>query len=111
MGDLRTLLRYLRPYKVSLIIGIACIMAGVAFNVTIPLIVGNAIDANWQQISWQQLTIASLKVLGASAMSGLFLFLQRRVLIGMSRHIEYDLRNDFYAAMVYQPQSFFHGHR
>src|SRR5204863_4622340 len=51
------------------------------------------------------------KILGASAMSGLFLFLQRRILIGISRHIEYDLRNDFYAAMVNQPQSFFHSHR
>ncbi|HEX3143435.1 MAG TPA: ABC transporter ATP-binding protein [Pyrinomonadaceae bacterium] len=111
MGDLRKLLRYFRPYQGSLIIGIACIMAGVVFNVSIPLIVGNAIDANWSQISWQKLTTASLKVLGASAMSGLFLFLQRRILIGMSRHIEYDLRNDFYAALVNQPQSFFHEHR
>jgi ATP-binding cassette, subfamily B, multidrug efflux pump len=111
MGDLRTLLRYFRPYKVSLIIGIVCIMAGVAFNVSIPLIVGNAIDANWQEIGWLKLTFASLKVLGASAMSGLFLFLQRRILIGISRHIEYDLRNDFYASLVNQPQSFFHAHR
>ena len=111
MGDLRKLLRYFRPYQGSLIIGIACIMAGVVFNVSIPLIVGRAIDANWQQITWQKLTVASLKVLGASAMSGLFLFLQRRILIGMSRHIEYDLRNDFYAALVNQPQAFFHEHR
>ena len=87
MGDLRKLLRYFRPYQGSLIIGIACIMAGVVFNVSIPLIVGNAIDANWSQISWQKLTAASIKVLGASAMSGVFLFLQRRILIGMSRHI------------------------
>jgi ATP-binding cassette subfamily B protein len=86
-------------------------MAGVVFNVTIPLIVGNAFDANWKQITWGKLAIASLKVIGASALSGLFLFLQRRILIGMSRHIEYDLRNDFYAALVNQPQSFFHEHR
>src|SRR5215831_19253819 len=111
MGDLRKLLRYFRPYKVSLIVGIACIMAGVAVNVTIPLIVGNVIDANWKQVTWTHLTIAAFKVLGASALSGLFLFLQRRILIGMSRHIEYDLRNDFYAALVNQPQPFFHEHR
>src|ERR1043165_5337562 len=111
MGDLRKLLYYFRPYKVSLIIGIACIMAGVVFNVSVPLIVGNAIDANWRQVSWHQLTIAALKVFGARFMSGVFLFLQRRILIGMSRHVEYDLRNDFYAALVNQPQSFFHEHR
>ncbi len=111
MGDLRKFLSYFRPYKVSLIIGIACILAGVIFNVSIPLIVGNAIDANWTEITWTKLTIAALKVLGASALSGVFLFLQRRILIGMSRHVEYDLRNDFYAALVDQPLSFFHEHR
>ena len=111
MDDLRTLARYFRPYKLQLFLGIACIAAGVVFNVTIPQIVGNAIDANWTQINWSKLTIAALKVLGASLMSGLFLFLQRRILIGMSRHIEYDLRNDFYARLVDQPLSFFHEHR
>src|SRR5438128_12097818 len=111
MNDLRQLIRYFRPYKISLIIGIACILAGVVFNVTIPLIVGNAIDANWSQVTWSKLNMAALKVLGASAMSGLFLFLQRRILIGMSRHVEYDLRNDFYQRLVDQPLSFFHEHR
>src|SRR6266404_8667235 len=111
MDDLRKLVGYFRPYKVSLIIGIACILAGVVFNVTIPLIVGNAIDAKWADVTWTKLTIAALKVLGASAMSGLFLFLQRRILIGMSRHVEYDLRNDFYAHLVDQPLSFFQEHR
>jgi ABC-type multidrug transport system fused ATPase/permease subunit len=88
MGDLRKLLRYFRPYKVSLIVGIACIMAGVVFNVTVPLIVGNAFDANWKDVNVTRLIMAALKVLAASALSGLFLFLQRRILIGMSRHIE-----------------------
>ncbi len=111
MNDLRKLVRYFRPYKVSLIIGIACIMAGVIFNLSIPLIVGGAIDAKWADVTWTKLTIAALKVLGASAMSGLFLFLQRRILIGMSRHVEYDLRNDFYAHLVDQPLSFFQEHR
>jgi ATP-binding cassette, subfamily B, multidrug efflux pump len=111
MSELRKLLRYFRPYKASLIVGIACIVAGVIFNVTIPVIVGNAFDANWNEVTWPKLTIAALKVLGASAMSGLFLFLQRRIIIGMSRHIEYDLRQDFYAHLVNQPLSFFHEHR
>jgi ATP-binding cassette subfamily B protein len=111
MNDLRKLFRYFRPYRVSLIVGIACIMAGVVFSVSIPLIVGSAIDAKWAEVTWTHLTIAALKVLGASAMSGLFLFLQRRILIGMSRHVEYDLRNDFYAHLVDQPLTFFQEHR
>ena len=111
MDDLRKLVKYFRPYKWSLAIGIACILAGVIFNVTIPQIVGNAIDANWHQVTWSKLNIAALKILGASVMSGIFLFLQRRIIIGVSRHIEYDLRNDFYSHLVDQPLSFFHQHR
>ena len=110
MNDLRKLLRYFRPYKVSLIIGIASIMAYVVFNLSVPLIVGNTIDA-WREVNVTTLIIAALKVFGVSLVAGLFLFLQRRILIGMSRHIEYDLRNDFYASLVDQPQSFFHEHR
>src|ERR1051326_8462367 len=111
MNDLRQFLRYFRPYRASLIVGIICILAGVVFNVSIPLIVGGAIDAKWAEVTWTKLTIAALKVLGASALSGLFLFLQRRILIGMSRHVEYDLRNDFYARLIDQPLSFFQEHR
>lgn len=111
MDDLRKFWRYFLPYKVSLVIGILCILASVVFNLYIPLIVGQAIDANWSEISWSRLTVSAMKVLGASLVSGVFLFLQRRILIGISRKIEYDLRQDFYNHLVNQPQSFFQEHR
>ena len=111
MDDLRKFARYFLPYKVELTLGIACIVASVVFNLYIPIIVGHAVDANWVEITWSRLTVSALKVLGASVVSGTFLFLQRRILIGMSRKIEYDLRQDFYAHLVDQPQSFFQEHR
>jgi ATP-binding cassette subfamily B protein len=111
MHDLKDFARYFRPYKLSLIVGILCILCSVLFSVYVPLIVGQAIDANWTYVSVSRLTISALKVLGASIISGIFLYLQRRILIGMSRHVEYDLRRDFYAHLVDQPLSFFHEHR
>lgn len=111
MDGLRRLIKYFRPYKLSLTAGILCIVAGVVFNIAIPLIVGRAIDANWTRVTWPNVTMAALKVLGASLLSGIFLYLQRRILIGISRHIEYDLRQDFYAHLVNQPLSFFQEHR
>src|SRR6267154_2486908 len=111
MTDLRKLLRYFRPYRVLLAIAITCILCYVLVNLSIPLIVGRAIDANWTDVNWTKLTIAALKVLGLSAMSGLFLFLQRSIINRISRHIEYDLRQDFYAHMVDQPLAFFQEHR
>jgi len=111
MDDLKRFTRYFRPYKLSLTVGIACILAGIVFNLYIPLVVGQAVDENWTQVSWTNLTISAAKVIGASIISGIFLFLQRRLLIGMSRNVEYDLRKDFYAHLVDQPLSFFHEHR
>ncbi|HEY6246601.1 MAG TPA: ABC transporter ATP-binding protein [Pyrinomonadaceae bacterium] len=111
MDDLKNFARYFRPYKLSLIVGISCILCSVLFSVYVPLIIGQAIDANWTYVSVSRLTISALKVLGASILSGVFLFLQRRILIGMSRHVEYDMRKDFYAHLVNQPLSFFHEHR
>ncbi|HEU4435258.1 MAG TPA: ABC transporter ATP-binding protein, partial [Pyrinomonadaceae bacterium] len=72
---------------------------------------GRAIDANWQEVSWSLLTIAAGKVLGASLISGMFLFLQRRILIGISRNVEYDMRKELYEHLVGQPLSFYHEHR
>ena len=111
MDDLRKFARYFLPYKVELATGITCILLSVIANLYIPQLVGHAIDANWSSVSWTQLTVSALKVLGASVVGGAFLFLQRRILIGMSRKVEYDVRRDFYAHLVDQPQAFFQEHR
>jgi ATP-binding cassette, subfamily B, multidrug efflux pump len=111
VDDLKKFARYFRKYKLQLTLGIACIFGSVVAGLFIPLFVGQAIDANWTELSWSKLTVSAAKVLGASVVSGLFLFLQRRILIGMSRNMEFDLRKDFYAHLVNQPLSFFHDHR
>ena len=111
MDDLRKFAHYFGKYKLQLTIGIACIVASVVAGLLIPLIVGQAVDANWTEVSWSKLTLSAGKVLAASVVSGVFLFLQRRILIGMSRNVEYDLRKDFYEHLVNQPLSFFHEHR
>src|SRR5439155_5345792 len=77
MNDLRKLVRYFRPYRFSLCIAITCILGYVLFNLSIPLVVGRAIDTNWSDVTWTRLTIAALKVLGLSAVGGFLLFRQR----------------------------------
>ncbi|HEY0380150.1 MAG TPA: ABC transporter ATP-binding protein [Pyrinomonadaceae bacterium] len=112
MDDLRKFARYFRPYKKSLVLGIICIVAWVTISLLIPLIVGQAIDDLKQSgATWAKLTRYALTVLGVSLVGGGFLFLQRRILIGMSRHVEYDLRRDFYEHLVGQPLSFYQDHR
>jgi ATP-binding cassette subfamily B protein len=111
MEDLKKFARYFRKYKIQLTLGISCILISTIIGLFIPFLVGRAIDANWTEVSWSGLTIAAAKVLGASIISGLFLFLQRRILIGMSRNMEYDIRQEFYAHLIDQPLSFYHEHR
>ena len=111
MDDLKKFARYFRNYNVQLTLGIGCIFASTITRLFIPFFVGQAIDANWTQVTWSKLWVAAAKVLGASLISGLFLFLQRRILIGMSRNVEFDIRQELYAHLVNQPLSFFHEHR
>ncbi|MCA1628568.1 MAG: ABC transporter ATP-binding protein, partial [Acidobacteria bacterium] len=113
MHDLKSFARYFRPYKSSLVAGVLCIFASVVIGLLVPLLVGRAIDElrSVAEITWADLTRRALVILGVSALSGLFLFLQRRILINMSRNIEYDLRQDFYAHLQKLPLSFFQTHR
>jgi len=111
MDDLRKFARYFRPYKGSLAVGVLCIFVSVVVGLLVPLVVGRTVDDLSAGVTWGKVTRSALVILGLSAVSGVFLFLQRRILIGMSRHVEYDLRQDFYAHVQRQPLSFFHQHR
>ncbi|HEY0174106.1 MAG TPA: ABC transporter ATP-binding protein [Pyrinomonadaceae bacterium] len=111
MDDLRKFALYFRPYKTSLVTGVLCILAGTVAGLLIPVFVGRAVDDLRTGPTWENVTRSALLVVVASIVSGVFLFLQRRILIGMSRHVEYDLRQDFYGHLQRQPLSFFHAHR
>jgi len=111
MDDLKKFSLYFRPYKKELITGIICILASVVVGLFIPLLVGRAVDGLRADVTWAKLTRYALVILGVSLVSGMFLFLQRRILIGMSRHVEYDLRQDFYRHLQQLPLSFFQANR
>src|SRR4028118_2365624 len=111
MDDLKKFTLYFRPYKKDLITGIICIVASVVVGLFIPLLVGRAVDGLRADVTWAKLTRYALLILGVSLISGTFLFLQRRILIGMSRHVEFDLRQDFYRHLQQLPLSFFQANR
>src|SRR5207342_1834283 len=50
-------------------------------------------------------------MLGVSLMRGIFLFLMRQILIGASRDIEYDVRNDFFARLQQMPLAYYQARR
>lgn len=111
MQEIKILWQYLKPYKLSILLGIFFILTSMAVGLLIPYLVGMAIDDLARGVTWRKALIYPLAILSASFISGIFLFWQRRLLINASRHIEYDMRRDFYASLVHQPLEFFQKHR
>ena len=76
-----------------------------------PLIVGRAIDDMRHGVTRGKIFHYALLILAVAVIKGIFLFLMRWILIGVSRDIEFDLRNDIFANLERQSQSFYHTHR
>ncbi|MFL6466587.1 MAG: ABC transporter ATP-binding protein [Pyrinomonadaceae bacterium] len=111
MEQLRKFARYFGPYRWHLIGGVVSIAVSLAFGLLVPYLVGLAVDDLGKGVTWEKAVYYPLVILGANLLSGIFLFSQRRLLINASRHIEFDMRNDFYAALVHQPLEFFQNNR
>jgi ATP-binding cassette subfamily B protein len=111
MEQLKKFARYFKPYKWYLFGGIFFILCSMAFGLFVPFMVGKAVDDLGRGVTWNKILYYPLVILGINLMSGIFLFWQRRLLINTSRHIEYDMRQDYYAALVNQPLEFFHNNR
>src|SRR6476660_6920196 len=107
MEQLKKFAKYFKPYKSTIIAGIFFILCSMAFGLFVPYMVGQAVDDLGRQVTWQKVTYYPLVILVINLMSGVFLFFQRRLLINTSRHIEFDMRRDFYASIVDQPLEYF----
>ena len=111
MSPLRKFLRYLKPYRLQMIGGISCILVSLSFGLMVPYFVGKAVDDFAIEVTWPKVIYYPLIILGVNGLSGIFLFLQRRLLINASRHIEFDMRQDFYSSLVDQPLEYFQNTR
>jgi ATP-binding cassette subfamily B multidrug efflux pump len=108
---LRPLFPYLKRYRWSFAWGGVAL---IIYNVTkalVPIVVGGAIDDLRLHLSTGVIARSGLKLLGIALVSGTFLYITRQVIIGASREIEFDLRNDLFAHLETQPPSFYQQHR
>lgn len=111
MEQLKKFARYFRPYLLNIGVGVACILFSMAFGLLVPFLVGRAVDDLGQGVTWEKAVYYPTLILGVNLISGVFLFLQRRLLINTSRHIEYDMRRDYFATLIHQPMEFFQQNR
>jgi ATP-binding cassette subfamily B protein len=112
MKSLLRLRPYLWKYRRTLFLGLLAVAGSNVFTVVQPMLVGKAIDSLKNALETAQvdsvglLTYAGL-IVGFSLVAGIFTFFTRQTIIVVSRHIEFDLRNDFLAHVQRLPLSFF----
>jgi len=111
MTPLRRLLHYFDLHKTALILGGLCVLGSASFSLLKPLIVGNAVDELAKALTRGALVRYGLMFVAASAIEGIFLYAQRWIIIGASRHIEFEMRNDFYAHLQKLPVSYYQDQR
>lgn len=107
---LRRLLPYLKRYKKMLAIGFVVITLSAVFTNLIPFVISKAIDRIKDHQEGSSLLNYALLTVTFAVISGVFLYLTRQMIIVVSREIENDLRNDFFAHILEQDQQYFHFH-
>ncbi len=105
--ELLTLIPYLRKFRTRLLVGSLMVLLTNAAAVVSPWILRAAIDDLTLQVDQQKLLLYSGLILSFNALEGCFRFLMRRILIGLSRNVEFDLRNDLYAQLQRLSPSFY----
>jgi ATP-binding cassette subfamily B multidrug efflux pump len=108
---LKPLAPYLRRYWKHLAWGGVAIVLYNVIKVLIPVVIGHAIDDMQHGITEQKVLYHSLRLLLIAALSAVFLYICRQVIIGASREIEFDLRNDIFANLERQSPGYYHTHR
>src|SRR5579862_815625 len=98
--SLRTLWPYLRRYRKGLALGMGALILKDVAGASLPLMIRGAVDALARHAGFTTILRFAAYLVGLSLLKGLFQFWMRVILIGNSRDIEYDLRNDLFAHLV-----------
>jgi len=105
--SLRPLYPYLKKYRAGYLWGSLCVLFNNGIWVLFPLVIKKAVDGLNAGMPRQRLLLYGLLLLAIAGVKAIFQFLTRWVLIGISREIEFDLRNDFFAHLEKLSHSYY----
>jgi len=119
MKELHYLNKYFIKYKYRFLLGIFITIVAQIFSLFTPKLIGksiNIIDSyekhKTDAISAKhQLIIYALYIVGSTIIAGLLTFLMRQTLIVMSRHVEFDLKNEVFKHYEVLDQNFYKKNR
>lgn len=106
-NSLRPLFPYLKKYRGSYVVGGVCVLLNNGIWILFPLVIRRAIDDLHLGVPRHKLLTYAFLLLAVAGLKGIFQFLTRWVLIGVSREIEFDLRNDFFRHLESLSYSFY----
>ncbi|MGD8897775.1 MAG: ABC transporter ATP-binding protein [Acidobacteriota bacterium] len=111
LPHLRRLLPHLRRHRGSLVLGLGCLLLTTAAAVANPWILRHAVDDLTVAVTREKLWLYAGVLLGLVAFEGVFRFLMRWILIGTSRRLEYELRNEVFEHMTRLSPRYYQEHR
>ena len=94
--SLRTIRKYLWRYRWGLSLGGACLILKDLAQAGQPLMIRGAIDSLTSSRGATAFVRFALYLLGLASLKGILQYWMRVILIGISRDVEYDLRNDLF---------------
>jgi ATP-binding cassette subfamily B multidrug efflux pump len=109
--NLSRLRAYVGRYGTRLLLGTLCVSLSNLAAIVSPRLLKHAIDSLGKSLSEEKLVFYSLMIVLFAVLEGLFLFLMRKIMIGVSRYIEYDLRNDLFAHLLALSRRYYQDHK
>ena len=98
---------FLSPYRKPLVIGSLTVLLTNATAILGPWILRAGIDHLTEEIQLQLIVLYASLIVAASMVEGVFRYGMRRILIGVSRRVEYDLRNALFSHLQTLSRTFF----
>ncbi len=109
--SLRPLLPYVKRYRWPYIAGTLCVFLTNGIWILFPLVLGKAADDLNSGVTRRKLLLYAAILLAIAVTKGIFQFLTRWIVIGVSRDIEFDLRNDLFARLEILSYSYYQRNR
>lgn len=107
MGALGRLLPYYRPYRWQVAVGLALVVLSSALTSVTPWLLRLALDAIGSDGPALRIWTLAGAMVGVALVAGLFRYGMRELINGLSRRIEYDLRNDLFSHLMTLDAGFF----
>ena len=99
MRSLVRLLPYYRPYRRNVAIGLTLVIVSSALASVVPLFLKRALDGIRAGVALRNIWLLALAMVALSLFAGVLRYWMRDLLNGVSRWIEYDLRNALYSSL------------